>query len=158
MLLRHLPPEGEEGNTVIGRHQGLFNYTIGQRQGIKVGGTGPYYVVKKDLKTNTLYVTNNPDNSALLTKEVQIHSVNWIGELGKRQKATGNRSSLSLMPNTYSLCARYRHQGNLVPLTIYPINKSYYSVVFDKPQKAVASGQSLVLYKGNVCLGGGIIG
>ena len=62
----------------IGRHQGLFNYTIGQRQGIAVGGTGPYYVVRKDLKINTLYVTNNPDDKNLLTKEIQIHSVNFL--------------------------------------------------------------------------------
>ena len=63
---------------VIGVHQGLHNYTIGQRQGINVGAGGPYYVVKKDLKTNALYVTNNPHDPAFLTHEVQLHSVNWI--------------------------------------------------------------------------------
>jgi len=149
---------GMTGN-VIGQHQGLFNYTIGQRQGVAVGGSGPYYVVKKDLKSNTLYVTNNPDDKALLTKEVQLHSVNWIGEGGLRAKGVGlSQKDLALSPITYHLSGRFRHQGELVPLTIKPTGKNHYRIVFNKPQKAVASGQSLVLYKGKECLGGGVIG
>src|SRR6185369_5697084 len=66
------------GEVIIGQHKGLHYYTIGQRQGIKVGGSGPYYVVSKDLKSNTLYVTNDPNDKALEIKEIQIHSVNWI--------------------------------------------------------------------------------
>jgi tRNA-specific 2-thiouridylase len=136
----------DQDKKVIGRHQGLFNYTIGQRQGIKVGGTGPYYVAKKDLKKNTLYVTNNPNDKSLMTKEVVLHSVNWI------DKKLGNLEIRKL-----KLHGRFRHQGQLVPLKIQPIDKNHYRVIFNKPQKAVASGQSLVLYKGKECLGGGII-
>jgi tRNA-specific 2-thiouridylase len=133
---------------IIGEHQGLHNYTIGQRQGIKIGGdAGPYYVVSKDLKTNTLYVTNDPDDPRLFVKEVQLHSVNWISQLI-------SQSANKLI----SLQGRYRHQGELVPLTISAIDKKHYQVVFKNPQKAVASGQSLVLYKGKECVGGGIIG
>ncbi len=147
----------------LGRHQGLHYYTIGQRQGIKVGGNGPYYVVRKDLKKNILYVTNNPKDKALEVKEVEIHSVNWINEavaeaigLQKKGKRTacsppvGNGLDLSLQ-------GRYRHQGQLVSLTISAIGKGHYCVTFKKPQKAVASGQSLVLYKGKECVGGGVI-
>lgn len=127
---------------VIGTHQGLYNYTIGQRQGIAVGGSGgPYYVVRKDLAVNTLYVTNNPQDKALETKEALVHSVNWI---------TNNVS-------TRSLTARYRHQADLVPVTIKQIKKDQYLVQFSKPQTAVASGQSIVLYQGKTCLGGGVI-
>jgi tRNA-specific 2-thiouridylase len=137
---------GEKG--VIGYHDGLHNYTIGQRQGIKVGGNaGPYYVVSKDLKTNTLYVTNNPEDERLFVKEVQLHSVNWINQLISQ---SANKP--------ISLQGRYRHQGELVPLTILPLDKKHYQVIFKKPQKAVASGQSLVLYKGRECVGGGVIG
>jgi tRNA-uridine 2-sulfurtransferase len=132
--------------TVIGQHQGLYNYTIGQRQGIAVGANGPYYVVKKDLKSNTLYVTNNPEDKALLTKEVQLHSVNWISQ------------DLRLKIKDLRLLGRFRHQGKLVPLTISAIDKNHYRVTFSKPQKAIASGQSLVLYKGKECVGGGVIG
>lgn len=136
--------KGERG--VIGYHEGLHNYTIGQRQGIKVGGSGPYYVVSKDLKTNTLHVTNNPDDERLFVKEVQVHSVNWIS------------SGYKLPATSYQLLGRYRHQGELVPLTLSQIDKKHYKVVFNKPQKAVASGQSLVLYRGRECVGGGVIG
>jgi tRNA-specific 2-thiouridylase len=128
----------------IGQHQGLYNYTIGQRQGIKVGGSGPYYVVKKDLKSNTLFVTNDPNDRALETKEIEIHSLNWIDEK-------------QLTINNLQLTGRYRHQGKLVPIKITKITKDHYKVIFKKPQKAVASGQSLVLYKGKECVGGGVI-
>lgn len=143
----------------LGFHQGLYNYTIGQRQGIKVGGGGPYYVVKKDLKTNTLYVTNNPDDKALETKVIEIHSVNWIGKQGGRIEGRGNNKTRgrTLNPIPYTLLGRFRHQGDLVPLTITPIQKGHYQVTFKKPQKAIASGQSLVLYKGKECVGGGVI-
>ncbi|MDE2311736.1 MAG: tRNA 2-thiouridine(34) synthase MnmA [Patescibacteria group bacterium] len=145
----------QEGK-VIGRHQGLYNYTIGQRQGIKVGAGGPYFVVKKDLKHNRLYVTNNPQDKGLLTLEVQIHSVNWIGSAGNRQQAIGNRKAATLVPKTLFI-GRYRHQGELVPLGISQIKKDLYRVTFKQPQKAVASGQSLVLYRGKICVGGGVI-
>lgn len=131
--------------TIIGQHQGLYNYTIGQRQGIKLGGSGPYYVVKKDLKKNILYVTNDPNDKNLLAREVEIHSVNWISENSK------------FKIQNLKLTGRYRHQGELVPLTISQISKDHYRAVFLKPQKAVASGQSLVLYKGKECVGGGVI-
>lgn len=128
----------------IGEHQGLAFYTIGQRQGIGIGGSeGPYYVVRKDLKTNTLVVTNNANDPALKVEELDIHSVNWITEPKK-------------FP--IKLKGRFRHQGELQSLTIKKTGKgSYPGVVFVKPQKAVASGQSLVLYDGKTCLGGGVI-
>jgi tRNA-specific 2-thiouridylase len=133
----------------IGTHQGLYNFTIGQRQGIQVGGSGPYYVVKKDLKNNTLYVTNDANDKALMMKEIQIHSVNWIAPLGRlRIKDKGLR---------INLLGRFRHQGELVPLTIKKIAADNYQVTFKQPQKAIASGQSLVLYNKTQCLGGGII-
>lgn len=132
-----------QGGKIIGRHQGLQNFTIGQRQGIAVGGTGPYFVVKKDLAHNKLYVTNNPDDPRLFVKEVQLHSVNELVSL----------SAYKLI----GLKGRYRHQGELVPLKVSQLKKDLYNVEFSKPQKAVASGQSLVLYKGKQCMGGGII-
>ncbi len=127
----------------VGEHQGLAFYTIGQRQGIGVSGhEGPYYVVRKDLKTNTLIVTNKVDDPALKTKDIEIHSVNWI-------------TSPKKFPT--KLRGRFRHQGELQPLAVKKISKDHYNIVFAKPQKAVASGQSLVLYDGKVCLGGGVI-
>jgi len=131
---------------ILGQHEGLYNYTIGQRQGLKVGGIGPFFVFKKDLKTNTLYVTNDPKDTRLFVKEIQLHSVNWINPY------------YNLKAKSYKLLGRYRHQGELVAVTMNQIKKDLYNVVFSKPQKAVASGQSLVLYKGKECVGGGVIG
>ena len=73
-----------------------------------------------------------------------MHSVNWVSDL--RFKIEDLR-----------LQGRYRHQGELVPLTVSKIRKDLFHVIFKYPQKAVASGQSLVLYKGKECVGGGVI-
>lgn len=159
-----IPPlaKGRVGGVTLGQHQGLHNFTIGQRQGIKVGGqAGPYYVCKKDLKKNILYVTNNPNDKALEVKELEIHSVNWIGsewqDKWNMKNEIWNKGKKGFHPSSFILHGRYRHQGKLVPLTISKISKDHYRVIFKIPQKAVASGQSLVLYKGKVCVGGGVI-
>ncbi len=135
----------DQDGQILGHHEGLQQFTIGQRQGIKVGANGPYFVFKKDLKANTLYVTNNPEDERLFVKDIQLHSLNWISP------------SYKLKAISYKLTGRYRHQGELVPLTISQIKKDLYRVIFSKPQKAIASGQSLVLYKGKECVGGGVI-
>lgn len=126
----------------IGEHQGLAYYTIGQRQGINIGKDGPWYVVKKDLKKNLLIVTNNAQDPALQTKQVEIHSVNWVTK-----------------PKQFpaKLLGRFRHQGKLEKLMISKLSTGRYLVEFKKPQQAIASGQSLVVYDGKVCLGGGVI-
>lgn len=147
----------DQNGRKLGRHEGLQQFTIGQRQGIKVGGSGPYYVFGKDLGANRLYVTNNPSDSRLFVKEVRLRSVNWITQKGYRQKGIGYRKNSTLNPQPFTLVGRYRHQGELVPLTVRQIKKDLYRVVFDRPQKAVAAGQSLVLYKGKECVGGGVI-
>lgn len=136
---------GEE----IGTHAGLAFYTIGQRQGIAVGEGGPWYVVKKALAKNQLVVTNNPSDPALKTKEIHIHSVNWI----KPMEFSGKGKTFQPV----ALTGRYRHQGKLEKLTVVPEGKNQYLVSFAKPQTAIASGQSLVLYDGKYCVGGGVI-
>jgi tRNA-specific 2-thiouridylase len=132
----------DQSGKIIGQHEGLPNYTIGQRQGIKVGATGPYYVVRKDLDTNTLYVTNDPHDLALSSKQITISDVNWIEK-----------------PEHFpcQVQARYRHQGELVPALIDRVSDNRYRVTFGESQEALASGQSLVMYQDRVCLGGGVI-
>ena len=146
----------DKTGNIIGKHKGLHHYTIGQRQGIAVGGNGPYFVVRKDIKHNRLYVTDDRNDETLETKELEIHSVNWINERYKVEGSAKIKSTLT--PHLSSLMGRYRHQGKLIPLKIYQIGKDHYRVIFNKPQKAVASGQSLVLYRGKECVGGGVIG
>jgi tRNA-uridine 2-sulfurtransferase len=125
----------------VGTHHGLPFFTLGQREGIQVGAGGPYYVVRKDLSKNTLVVTDNPADPFLHTKEVHIHSMHWLDK-----------------PKQFPAVvqARSRHQGVLVAACVTPKGK-YYVISFTKPQKAVASGQSIVLYNGKQVMGGGII-
>ncbi len=127
----------------LGKHKGIAFYTLGQRQGLGIGGkAGPYYVVRKDIKTNTLIVSENPHDMQLRITDVRLNSLNWIDA-----------------PKKYPLqCqGRYRHQQKLQNLIINQLGADLYSVRFAKAQYAVASGQSLVLYRNKECLGGGAI-
>ncbi len=121
---------------IVGRHEGLHFYTIGQRKGIGLPG-GPFYVLDKDLKNNILNVSKN--DKGLYRKELIARKVNWIS--GKSPK----------LPFKIKAKIRYRHQA--APATIHPKNK----VIFDKPQRAITPGQSVVFYKREELLGGGVI-
>jgi tRNA-specific 2-thiouridylase len=125
---------------ILGEHKGLWFYTIGQRKGIFLSG-GPYWVLDKDIKNNLLIVTKNEKD--LLKKELICKDVNWIS--GKQPK----------LPLKVKAKIRYRHQ--LVSATIYYLKSKTYQLIFEKPQRAVTPGQSVVFYKGEELLGGGII-
>jgi tRNA-specific 2-thiouridylase len=120
----------------IGEHEGLAYYTIGQRKGIKIGGIGPFYVVKKDFKNNALIVAQSEQASELFKKEMVVKKVNWITGKSFRGKCK----------------IKIRYMTKAVPAVIKG-NK----VVFDKKQRAITPGQSAVFYKNNELLGGGII-
>lgn len=124
---------------LLGEHEGLFFYTIGQRKGIKIP-QGPYYILDKNLRKNTLIVTKNQKD--LDGKESIAKKVNWIS--GKAPK----------FPLKISAQIRYRHKP--ASAVIYKI-KNYYKIIFKKPQRAVTPGQSIVFYQGREILGGGII-
>jgi tRNA-specific 2-thiouridylase len=143
---------------ILGEHQGLPLYTIGQRKGVEIGGTGPYYVVGRDFKTNTLYVTNDPADPALSGKSLIAEKVNWIS--GQAPK----------FPFHCQAVIRYRHPA--VPCIVKKIpskkrggrNRPGCVIIADKflvefsaPQRAITPGQSIVFYKKNELLGGGII-
>lgn len=126
---------------VIGEHQGLWFYTIGQRKGIGLAG-GPYYVLGKDIKKNVLIVTKK--EKALYGKELSIKNINWISE---KQK----------LPMKAMVKIRYHHKS---AMAVIKKNK----IIFNKPQKAITPGQSAVFYlpagkagKGQELIGGGII-
>jgi tRNA-uridine 2-sulfurtransferase len=128
---------------VVGQHEGLPFYTIGQRKGVEIGGKGPYYVVNRDFKTNTLYVTNYPDDPALAGDYLLAEKVNWIS--GKSPK----------LPFKCSAAIRYHHPQ--VPCTITKGEGRLLVVKFAEPQRAITPGQSVVFYKKDELLGGGII-
>ena len=126
---------------VIGKHQGLWFYTIGQRKGIKLAG-GPFYVMDKNLDKNFLVVTKNEKD--LYKKELVAKNVNWI--LDKAPK----------LPLKAKAKIRYRHEASLVTIEGKSKTKSC-KLIFNKPQRAITLGQSVVFYKGQEVLGGGII-
>ncbi len=131
---------------VIGKHQGLWFCTIGQRKGIGLSG-GPFYVVAKDLKKNQLIVSK--DKKDLEQKELVVKKVNWLA--GKAPEGAKKGKGLKVK-------AQIRYNSSLAPATMFRCRTSkHWKVVFDKPQIAVATGQSVVFYKGQQVLGGGVI-
>jgi tRNA-specific 2-thiouridylase len=131
------------GVGIIGRHQGLPLYTIGQRKGIAIGGTGPFYVAKMDYQTNTLYVADNGNDKILYNNKLIAKNVNWLAGIEPK------------LPFFSDAVIRYRHKP--VQGVISKISKNKYQVKFDQSPRAITSGQSVVFYKNNEVLGGGII-
>ncbi|MFH1820463.1 MAG: tRNA 2-thiouridine(34) synthase MnmA [Candidatus Nealsonbacteria bacterium] len=121
---------------VLGQHKSLAYYTIGQRKGIGLPG-GPYFVMGKDLKRNLLILTKNEKD--LLKKELSFKKANWISDKPPK------------LPLRVKAKIRYRHKE------ASGVIKKGNKFVFDKPQRAVTLGQSVVFYKGQEMLGGGII-
>jgi len=124
---------------VLGFHQGLWFYTIGQRKGLKLPA-GPWYVLGKDLRKNLLIVTKNEKD--LEKKELIVKKINWI--------------RASRLPLKVKAKIRYRHQP--APATITKIlNSKFYILKFARRQRAITPGQSVVFYQGQEVLGGGVI-
>lgn len=147
-LQRYLPtqpgdmvtPEGR----VVGQHVGLTFYTIGQRQGLGIGGEGlPWYVAAKNLATNTLIVAQGHDHPMLSSPALEAIDVHWVR--GAPPPSDANR---------YGAKTRYRQADTPCTLAIAPDGLT---VQFAQPQWAVTPGQSVVIYDGDVCLGGGVI-
>ncbi|XID95475.1 tRNA 2-thiouridine(34) synthase MnmA [Paenibacillaceae bacterium WGS1546] len=131
---------------VKGRHDGLMYYTLGQRQGLGIGGSGtgePWFVASKDLETNTLYVVQGDAHPSLYSVGLTATDVNWIGP----ERPSG--------PIRCTAKFRYRQPDQGVTLTLREDGAGL--VAFDVPQKAVTPGQAVVFYDGEVCLGGGTI-
>jgi tRNA-specific 2-thiouridylase len=126
---------------ILSRHQGLAFYTIGQRKGIGLPG-GPYWVLGKDFKKDTLIVTKNEKD--LCRKELVVKSINWIS--GKEPR----------LPLKAMVKIRYRHTPALAVIT-KNLRSSTYNLEFSQAQRSITPGQSAVFYKGNQLLGGGII-
>lgn len=151
-LARFLPAQGGEIKTtegeIIGRHDGLMYYTLGQRKGLGIGGIkgkgeNAWYVAEKDLQNNVLIVAQGLDNSALLSRGLKALQVHWI-----------NGRPLT---ETLRCTVKTRYRQRDIPCHITPTGENAIEVHFDEPQIAVTPGQSAVFYLGEVCLGGAVI-
>lgn len=149
-LSKYLPAQPGDMKTldgeIKGQHGGLMFYTLGQRKGLGIGGSGsgqPWFVAKKDLENNILYVVQGEDNPELYSFGLLADNLAWID----------GREGVSSFECTAKF--RYRQKDQSVKVLIK--NNNECRVVFDKAQKAITPGQSVVFYDGEICLGGAII-
>ncbi|MFA5133577.1 MAG: tRNA 2-thiouridine(34) synthase MnmA [Patescibacteria group bacterium] len=127
---------------VIGRHEGLAYYTIGQRHGIGVFGAGePHFVVDKDFKKNLLIVAPEREEKKYFKNSAEVTDINWVAK---------SKFPISCM-------ARIRYRAPLEKCVVEKAGASSLKIKFSKPQRAITPGQSVVFYKGEEVLGGGII-
>lgn len=146
-LSRYLPARPGEIHTVDGdvkgKHDGVMYYTIGQRQGLGIGGPGePWYVVGKDVERNIVYVGQGDEHPALYSTELTAIALHWVTDSA---------------PNKRRLTAKTRYRQQDQTCTLVEIIDGRAKVEFDVPQRAVTPGQSIVFYDGDECIGGGII-
>lgn len=135
-------------NDIIGTHNGIFNYILGQRKGLKIGGNKkyecePWYVVDKNFKTNELVVVQKKNNPLLFKDNVLIYNIFLIFK-------KNNLSKINCK-------AKIRHTYKYIKSKIIFLNKNICKVYFKLPQKGINPGQTIVFYKNSLCIGGGII-
>jgi len=133
---------------VIGRHQGLMYHTLGQRQGLGIGGLNgyddaPWYVAGKDLERNVLTAVQGGEHPLLYSNALESGPVDWVNGKPPAQQFRCHAKT------------RYRQPDQACEVTVG--EDGSVQVTFDEPQRAVTPGQSVVLYSGEVCLGGGVI-
>lgn len=149
-LSSYLPAQPGEIQTldgeVKGRHDGLMYYTLGQRQGLGIGGEGtgePWFVVAKDLQKNILYVGQGANHPALFSIGLIATDLHWVSDHQPEE--------------TFVCTAKFRYRQPDQEVTVHLQEAHSCKVVFRKPQKAITPGQAVVFYRGEECLGGGII-
>ncbi len=131
------------GGKKMGTHDGIAFYTLGQRKGLSIGGPGDaWFVVGKDVQSNVIYVAQGKNHPALFSSCIQINDLNWIG----KTPSVGKK---------YTAKIRYRQPEQ--SCVIEKLTTNVASIRFAIPQRAATPGQALVLYDGEICLGGGII-
>ena len=147
------PIKDAKGRT-LGQHVGLSFYTLGQRQGLGIGGIkakgaqkgggehSPWFVARKDMEKNTLWVVQGHDHPWLQSKTVTVKDASWVA---------------GQVPAIGQLAAKTRYRQSDAPCLLEAASNENYKLTFPEPQWAVTPGQSAVLYDGEVCLGGGVI-
>ncbi|MDD2919213.1 tRNA 2-thiouridine(34) synthase MnmA [Rhodoferax sp.] len=147
------PIKNDRGQT-IGQHVGLSFYTLGQRQGLGIGGLkakgaprgggdhAPWFVARKEMASNTLWVVQGHEHPWLLSHELSAQDASWVA---------------GQAPGATALAAKTRYRQLDAPCRLTVNTADSFSLTFAKPQWAVTPGQSAVLFEGDVCLGGGII-
>ena len=151
-LSRYIPADPGNIKTTDGRiiaqHDGVFYYTLGQRQGLGIGGVqgaseAPWYVVQKNIENNELIVAQDHDHPLLHSTELEASSIHWVSGIEP------------IEPFHCSAKIRYRQADQ--NCQVIPESAGRYRVVFERSQRAITPGQFVVFYQDDICLGGGII-
>ena len=151
-LGRYLPARQGEIRTpqgqVVGEHPGVFFYTLGQREGLNIGGlrgfaASPWYVVGKDVAGNVLYVDQGVDSPWLQSQYLHSEAAHWVAGFPPAAR--------------FACFAQTRYRQAEEACEVRVMDDATLEVRFDRPQRAVTPGQSLVLYDGDICLGGAVI-
>ena len=138
----------DANDVVIAQHPGVFYFTIGQREGLNIGGVrgraqAPWFVVGKDVAGNVLYVDQDSNSRWMMSNALRSETLHWIAG--------------SPPARVFRCTAQTRYRQPDEDCQVHVLDDGSAHVVFDRPQRAVTPGQSLVLYDGPVCLGGGVI-
>ncbi len=138
-----------DAGDIIGQHEGLMYYTLGQRQGIGIGGRrdaddAPWYVIAKDLTRNTLIIGQGHEHPLLLSHGLYTEQVDWVA------------GQAPVLPMKCTAKTRYR-QPDQACVIESAAPRAGYKIIFEQPQRAVTPGQSVVFYDQDICLGGGVI-
>ena len=136
-----------ENDRVLGTHDGVMYYTIGQRKGLGIGGISGetakgWFIAKKDIKNNILYVASGDENEYLFSDRCTVKELNFISYKPKEGA---------------HINAKFRYRQEDKPVTIHFVNDDEIELIYDEPYKSVTPGQAAVLYDGDICLGGGLI-
>lgn len=147
-LLSKPGPIRDLQENTLGQHEGLMFYTLGQRQGLGIGGTksgseDPWYVVDKAIASNTLYVAQGSDHPRLYAQGLIAGPIHWL---------TRDKTELPL-----TCMAKIRYRQEEQPCLVSPEENGQHYVMFSNPQRAVTPGQFIVFYDKNQCLGGAVI-
>jgi tRNA-specific 2-thiouridylase len=161
-LSQYLPAQPGDMKTLdgkrVGQHQGLMYYTIGQRHGLGIGGTRgvsshlPWFVVAKDLSTNTLYVEQGHSHPSLLSVGLTASDLHFVAG-----HAPVSSVDEALQPRSFRCTAKFRYRQPDQHVLVELLDNGGATVKFEEPQRAITPGQSVVFYQDDVCLGGGII-
>ena len=147
-LSDYLPAQPGEMQTLSGKtkgqHDGLMYYTIGQRQGLGIGGPGdPWFVVGKNVHDNVLYVEQGFNHDSLYSDSLIATNLNWLID--------------DVPTDSFECTAKFRYRQADSPVTVEITNQHTAHVIFHSQQRAITPGQAVVFYKGDICLGGGTI-
>jgi tRNA-uridine 2-sulfurtransferase len=131
----------DEAGHILGQHNGIIHFTVGQRKGLGVSADRPLYVIKLIPETHTVVVG---EDASLACHHVTVHDTNWLGDT-------------TTIPKDMAISVKVRSTKHPVTAILQPINETKTNVVFDEPQYGVSPGQACVFYDGTRVLGGGWI-